>query len=223
MNEILALTNINFYSLFLSVFVILVGIKTIVSLLEWLFQKLGIETKWMRQKREEHELLIQTSKNLYSLQKKHEEDVQQSIVHDKKIKDELSSFINEMKETIAETQREIRKYAENRVNDRKQSIEIQKELSGAIKNVTKMGNIRDDQINALICGNKELLGSEIDKRYRQYIALNGIPESDVDEFDDIYTAYKNLGGNHSRDVKYSYVKDHLPVIPVKTKLVTKNE
>ena len=34
-----------------------------------------------------------------------------------------------------------------------------------------------------------------------------------------YTAYKDLGGNHSRDTKYFYVKNHLSVIPVKTKLV----
>lgn len=196
MEEIRALTTVDFQSLVLSVFAILVGIKTMVTLFEWLFHKLGIETKWMRQKREEHELLIQTAKNLSSLQEKHEADVQQSIIHDKKIKEELSSFIDEMKETMGETQQGIRQFAE-------------------------MGRIRDEQIKALICGNKELLGSEIDKRYRQYIALGGIPESDVDEFDDIYTAYKDLGGNHSRDTKYSYVKDHLEVIPVKTKLIMK--
>lgn len=196
MEEIRALTTVDFQSLVLSVFAILVGIKTMVTLFEWLFHKLGIETKWMRQKREEHELLIQTAKNLSSLQEKHEEDVKQSIIHDRKIKEELSSFIDEMKETMGETQQGIRQFAE-------------------------MGRIRDEQIKALICGNKELLGSEIDKRYRQYIALGGIPESDVDEFDDIYTAYKDLGGNHSRDTKYSYVKDHLEVIPVKTKLIMK--
>lgn len=196
MEEIRALTTVDFQSLVLSVFAILVGIKTMVTLFEWLFHKLGIETKWMRQKREEHELLIQTAKNLSSLQEKHEEDVKQSIIHDRKIKEELSSFIDEMKETMGETQQGIRQFAE-------------------------MGRIRDEQIKALICGNKELLGSEIDKRYRQYIALGGIPESDVDEFDDIYTAYKDLGGNHSRDTKYFYVKDHLEVIPVKTKLIMK--
>lgn len=196
MEEIRALTTVDFQSLVLSVFAILVGIKTMVTLFEWLFHKLGIETKWMRQKREEHELLIQTAKNLSVLQEKHEEDVKQSIIHDRKIKEELSSFIDEMKETMGETQHGIRQFAE-------------------------MGRIRDEQIKALICGNKELLGSEIDKRYRQYIALGGIPESDVDEFDDIYTAYKDLGGNHSRDTKYFYVKDHLEVIPVKTKLIMK--
>ncbi|MCI8661520.1 MAG: hypothetical protein HFG54_14965 [Lachnospiraceae bacterium] len=70
-----------------------------------------------------------------------------------------------------------------------------------------------------MCGSKELLGAEIDKRYREYIALNGIPESEVSEFDDIFNAYKGLMGNHTRDTKYNYVKNHLTIIPVETKLV----
>lgn len=144
MEEIHALTTIDLDSVFVSVFIILLSFKAVVSVLEWTIHKLGLETKWMRKKREEHNLIIQTSQNLAALQQ---------------------------------------------------------------------------QIHALLRGNKELLGAEIDKRYRQYIALDGIPESDVEEFDDIYTAYKDLGGNHSRDTKYFYVKNHLSVIPVKTKLV----
>ena len=96
---------------------------------------------------------------------------------------------------------------------------MQEQLADSMKKITENELIRDKQIHALLRGNKELLGAEIDKRYRQYIALDGIPESDVEEFDDIYTAYKDLGGNHSRDTKYFYVKNHLSVIPVKTKLV----
>lgn len=221
MEEIRALTTIDFYYLFISVFMMLIGIKAIICLFEWIVQKFGIETKWMRKRREEHDLLIQTSKNLASLQSKHNEDVKQSIIHDKKIKDELSVFMNDMKTSITETQNELKKFAENRVNDREQSIRIQKELTDAIKAIIDGEKNRDEQIQSLICGNKELLGAEIDKRYRQYIALDGIPESDVDEFDDIYISYKNLGGNHSRDTKFSYVKNHLTVIPVKTKLVIK--
>lgn len=68
MNEIIELTKIPFSSVLVSVFVVLTGIKTIVSLLEWAAKKLGLETKWMRSKREEHELLIRTSKALNALQ-----------------------------------------------------------------------------------------------------------------------------------------------------------
>lgn len=85
MNEIIELTKINFSSVFIAVFVILIGIKAIVSIFEWVVDKLGLETKWMRHKREEHELLIQTSQNLTALQEKHKEDVERSDRRDEEI------------------------------------------------------------------------------------------------------------------------------------------
>lgn len=215
------LFNINFPYVFISVFAILVGIKFIVSIFEWIINKLGLETKWMRQKREEHDLLIQTSQNLAILQEKHTKDVEESDDHDERIQKDLANFINEMKTAISETQKELKQFAENRVKDREQSLKIQKELSSSIKTVSDNERKREKQIEALMCGSKELLGAEIDKRYREYISLDGIPESEVSEFDDIFTAYKRLNGNHSRDTKYDYVKNHLPVIPVETKLITK--
>ncbi len=176
------LFQINFSYVFLSVFSIFIGIKFMVSLFEWGIDKLGLETKWMRAKREEHNLIVQTSQNLAKLQEKHAKDMEQSDHHDERIRQELSDFIHDMRQSISDTQK---------------------------------------QIETLVCGSKELLGAEIDKRYREYIALDGIPESDVTEFADIFTAYKKLNGNHSRDAKYDYVKNHLSVIPVETKLITK--
>lgn len=69
MNDIIELTKIDFVYVFVSVFVILVGIKFVISLFEWIVTWLGLETKWMRQKKQEHELLIKTSQNLTALQK----------------------------------------------------------------------------------------------------------------------------------------------------------
>lgn len=85
MNEIIELTKVNFSSIFIAVFVILIGLKAIVSLFEWIIEKLGLETKWMRQKKQEHELLIQTSQNLTALQEKHKEDVERSDRRDEEI------------------------------------------------------------------------------------------------------------------------------------------
>lgn len=92
MEEIKALFNIDFIYVLSSVFVILIGIKPIVSIFEWIISKLGIETKWMRKRREEHELLIQTSQNLTALQVKHDESVRQSINHDEMIKSDILSL-----------------------------------------------------------------------------------------------------------------------------------
>ncbi len=46
MDDILALSKVDFSSVFISVFLILMGIKAAVSLLEWMINKLGLETKW---------------------------------------------------------------------------------------------------------------------------------------------------------------------------------
>lgn len=94
MNEIIELTKINFSSVFIAVFVILIAVKAIVSIFEWFIDKLGLETKWMRHKREEHELLIQTSQNLTALQEKHKEDVEHSDKRDDEISSDLKKLTN---------------------------------------------------------------------------------------------------------------------------------
>lgn len=92
MNEIIELTNIDFSAIFISVFIILFGAKAIVSLFEWIINKLGLETKWMRQKREEHELLLNTSNSLISLQEKHKEDMRKSDMHDEEMRNDIKKL-----------------------------------------------------------------------------------------------------------------------------------
>lgn len=221
MDAIKELTNIDFASVFISVFIILFGIKTIVSLFEWIIGKFGLETKWMRTRREEHDLILQTSKNLADFQNAHAEDVRQSIIHDKRIKNDLSIFMKEMKDSISETQRNVTQYAENRLHDREQSIKIQKELTDSIKDIVKRNSAKDKQIDNLMIAQREVLADKINEKYKYYISVNGVPEDEVDEFTNLHTAYKGVGGNHSGDAKYEYCINHLPVIPVETKLIMK--
>lgn len=92
MSEITELTKIDFTYVFIAVILILVDIKFIISLFEWIVGKLGLETKFMRQKREEHELLIQTSQNLTTLQEKHKEDVERSDRRDEEISSDIKKL-----------------------------------------------------------------------------------------------------------------------------------
>lgn len=92
MDSIQELFNINFSYVFISVFTILIGIKAIVSISEWVINKLGIETKWMRNRRDEHELLIQTSQNLIALQEKHIEDMEKSDKHDAEMRNDIKKL-----------------------------------------------------------------------------------------------------------------------------------
>lgn len=92
MDTIQELFKIDFIYVFISVFVILIGIKSIASIFEWLVDKLGLETKWMRKHREEHDLLMKTSQNLIILQEQHDKDVERSDKRDEEISTDIKNL-----------------------------------------------------------------------------------------------------------------------------------
>lgn len=92
MDEILELTKVDFSSVFIAVFVTLIGIKAVITLLEWVINKMGLETKWMRQRREEHELLVQTAQNLMVLQEQHKNDMHLSDKQDEEMKNDIKKL-----------------------------------------------------------------------------------------------------------------------------------
>lgn len=195
--------------------VVLLAVQFISKLLEWLFvEKLGIETKWGRKKRQEHDLLIKTAESLNKLQETHEKDMERSDLHDEEIKEELKNFTNELKKTLILQNEKMNEFSENRIKDREKSREIQKELSESIIELAEGAKERKDQINRLMQGSMELLGDKIDQRFSKYISMKGIPETEVAEFDALFFAYQNLNGNHGREQKYKYVKKYLTVLPV---------
>lgn len=107
-SEIMELTKINFSSVFVAVFVILIGIKAIVTLFEWVTEKLGLQTKWMSEKKEERKLLKETADSLVVLQNQQEVDRKISNQHDKMIKQDLSNLANTVN-GIAHTLDEMQK------------------------------------------------------------------------------------------------------------------
>lgn len=219
MDAIENLFNIEWQVVILGVIAALFAFKAIVEIFKWLlFDFLGIETKAMRMKREEHELLLKTANGLKDLSARHLEDVNQSIKHDEKIQENLDSCINEIMESLEKTQDTITQFAENRVHDREQSFAIQKELTTSIAKLAESDSSRDEQINNIMWAQKESLADKINQKYKHYIAINGIPEDEVDEFVSLHQAYNGVGGNHHGDTKFNYCMEHLPIIPVEVKL-----
>ena len=214
MGDIQAVMQIDFKVVFLGVVALLFGWKGAVMLKDWYFEKYGIETKKMKKEREDHELLIKTSQNLVLLQEKSEKD-------DHGLEVALETFMDEVRDSFDKVNQKFEESDKKQLQRKEQSLEIQKQLSNSIKELVDVQKENSEQISALMCGSKELLGNTIDERYEKYIELQGIPQNEVDEFDSIYEAYRGLNGNHGRRTKYEYVKNHLPVIPVKTQLVTK--
>ena len=218
MDEMQTLLDLDLSTVALGFVGILVVLVLILSKIDFLKKFFGIKTK----SDIERELLEQTSRGLSELQQQHmndmkafrdkqDENVKQSIEHDERIRNDLTVFISEMRDAIESLTNQMNQYSENRIHDREQSREIQQQLN-------ERSDDRDKKIEALMLGNMELLGDKIDQRFSKYVSLDGIPESEVEEFDGIFAAYKALKGNHKREEKYKYVKNHMKVIPVESKL-----
>lgn len=216
MDDIQAIIQLDFKTVFLGIFVILFGWQAIQKLLDYIRDRYGIETKKMREKREDHELLVQTAQNLAVLTEKSEKD-------DRGLEDALTSFINEVRISFDCVNRRFEDSNRNQLQRKEQSLEIQRELTNSIKSIVEKNTIRDAQIDSLMLAQREVLANKINERYKHYISINGIPEDELDEFINLHTAYKLCGGNSSGDAKFEYCIDHLPVLPVETKLVIKHD
>lgn len=217
MDELKQLMQIDWWYVIIALCLLLVAVKFVWTLVDWLlFEKLGVETKKMKQRREESELLKATAElarttaeNLDKLQKRHIKD-------EEEFRNNLNTYMEESRRDSKALHDEMTKFADNRISDRKQSLEIQKELKDSI-------SARDEQVSSLVIAQKEMLAEKINEKYKYYIGIKGIPEDEYDEFVSLHKAYNGLGGNHHGDAKFQYCIDHLPIIPVETKLAYKDK
>ena len=209
MEELKQLAQIDWWYVFVAVCILLFCVKVVWSLFEWFFIKLGIETKKMKQKRQESELLQATAAGLRALEKKHDKE-------ESELNFCLTAFIEETRNTIKAQDESNRKHWE-------ESKQIRKALTDTIKELADDNQKKCEQIDSLIVANKEMLAEKINEKYKYYISIGGIPEDEYDEFVSMHKAYKGVGGNHHGDAKFEYCMEHLPIISVETKLVYKGE
>ena len=166
-NQLIQLGDIDWWYVIVALLLFLFFVKAIWSLLDWLlFEKLGIETRKMKQRREESQLLKDTAElakaaselakataeNLDKLQKRHTKD-------EEVFRNNLNDYIEESRKDRKALHDEMTRFTNNRIHDREQSLEIQKELKDSIKILTDGQEDRDKKINDLT---DMFIGKEID-------------------------------------------------------------
>ena len=157
MDELKQLVQIDWWYIIIALIILLFCTKLVWSLLDWLlFEKLGIETRKMKQKRQDSELLKTTAElakttselakttaeNLDKLQVRHTKD-------EEDFRNSLNNYMEESRKDRKALHDEMTKFTDNRISDRKQSLEIQKELKDSIKNLIDGQQDRDEKINNL--------------------------------------------------------------------------
>ena len=92
MSQIIELFKQDFSSLILGIFVIMSGFIAIYEIVCKFLSIFGKPIGIMKQRKADHEILLNTVKNLEELHNKHEEDTKQSIRHDEIIREDLSKL-----------------------------------------------------------------------------------------------------------------------------------
>lgn len=216
MDAIKELLKLDYVAVILAIFVIMAGIIAIYTIVGKFSEIIGKPVKWYKKNKDDHKLVCEHTKAIQEMTEKHAQDKEEVIEHNRKMQEQLLLFVDEMRN-------EVKTFTNNRVNDRKQSLQIQEKLTNSIKELADANILKDKQIDSLIVAQKEMLAEKINEKYKYYLSIGGVPEDERDEFISLHDAYKGVGGNHNGDAKFEYCINHLPIIPVETKLVFENE
>jgi len=196
------LLQINWWYVLIAIVILLIAIKFLWSLFDWiLFTKLGIETKKMKQRREESQLLKETSalarttaENLDRLQKRHCKD-------EEEFRNSLNNYMEESRKDRKALHEEMTNYSVNRINDRKQSLEIQKELTDSQNKLTDKVDDICKKLNDMEEKENKRVQSEIKERiaqsYRQYNETKQISSMELEALEDLIETYEAHGGENS--------------------------
>ena len=216
MNTLENLLHYDWFSVVLALIAAMLAFKFLSDLFGWFVTKFGLETKSMREQRENRELVKTTAENLASLQARHTKD-------EKEFRENLNNYIKESRADRKALHDEMKRYSQNRISDRQHSIQIQAQLKDSIAAISNSNVENEKQITNLIIAQKEMLAEKINEKYKYYLSIGGVPEDERDEFISLHDAYNGVGGNHNGDAKFEYCMNHLPIIPVETRLVIEDK
>ena len=203
LEELIRTLNLDFRSIITTIFVIMAGFVFAYQLIGKFSEILGKPFKWYTNRNQDYKEL----KNLVEELKNHKEN-------NDKVEEVFVNFMNEMNI-------EMQNYNNNRIHDRQQSFDIQRQLTSTMDKIAESAGENKVLIDALLAAQKEMMAEKINEKYKNYIAMDGIPEDEYDEFVALHAAYNGVGGNHHGDAKYNYCINNLKVKPVEIKVVTR--
>lgn len=200
MDSIQQLFEIDWKAFGITIFLVLLGLQTCIKLFQWfLFDLLGIETKSMRLKKHEHELLIETANELKRLSEKHKEDMDSFLnnrIHDREqsfsiqkelitSQENISKLINSLEKKLTEMQDSTDKRFKE--NEEKENRRVQAELK-----------------------------DKIGQSYRYYHDIKKINDIEMETLKGLIKTYEDYGGKnsfvHSLVQKEMYTWEHIDKI-----------
>lgn len=198
MGDINALAEIDLVQWLLVGFILIFGITKAIEAIIKFFNYIGKPIKWIKTKNTDHDLIMANTQTIKDLAELHKKDNEISNEHDEMIREELHQFMDEVRH-------DIRTFTDNRVHDREQSREIQKEWSDKIDTVfdklDKMQKQTDERFTQSEAKTNKRVQSDIKERiaqsYRRYNVSKKITHMELEALEDLIDTYENFGGENS--------------------------
>ena len=186
-NNIEQLPQIDWWYVLIAVFILLAFIKTAWSIIDWfLFKKFKIETKKMRQRREDKELLEATTalakttaENLDKLQKRHTKD-------EEEFRTNLNNYMQESQIDIQALHDEMAAY--KNLND------AQDKIKDKVDDICNKLNEMEEKENKRV---QSEIKERIAQSYREYNKTKQITSIELEALEDLITTYEEHGGENS--------------------------
>ena len=200
MDLIQQLFQIDWKAFGITIFLVLLGLQTCIKLFQWfLFDLLGIETKSMRLKKQEHELLIETANELKRLSEKHKEDM--DSFSNNRIHDREQSF--SIQKELITSQENISKLINS----------LEKKLTEMQDNTDKRFKENEEKENRRV---QAELKDKIGQSYRYYHEVKKINDIEMETLEGLIKTYEDYGGKnsfvHSLVQKEMYTWEHIDKI-----------
>ena len=200
MDSIQQLFEIDWKAFGITIFLVLLGLQTCIKLFQWfLFDLLGIETKSMRLKKQEHELLIETANELKRLSEKHKEDM--DSFSNNRIHDREQSF--SIQKELITSQENISKLINS----------LEKKLTEMQDNTDKRFKKNEEKENRRV---QAELKDKIAQSYRYYHEVKKINDIEMETLEGLIKTYEDYGGKnsfvHSLVQKEMYTWEHIDKI-----------
>ena len=168
MSELTQVMNMDFSQLFVNIIVILVAIVFIVGVIEKFSVIIGKPFKWIKKNDDDHKILMDAVATMKSIQETHACDKKEVNDKNDNLEHVLSTFMDEMRNVISDTQKEIKQLADNRINDRKVSIEREKRLNDRIDAMVASDASRDHMMGKIDTDLKKLTDMFVQKEVSDY-------------------------------------------------------
>ena len=197
-SNITALKDVDFFGWICVSFLLLAAVVYGAELIGKFFKLIGKPLNWKKNRETDHDLILKNSEAIQALAEVHKKDADAVTAHEQQLRDDLNNFMSEVRT-------DIKTYAENRVNDRARSFEIQKELLNNIQSISEKVDMMQRNTNERFAASEEKqnqrVQSDIKERiaqsYRRYNISKKITQMELEALEDLIATYENHGGLNS--------------------------